>query len=398
MAKTTTRTTTVSVQQSQGGRGRAAEFLSEPTRVSEGGQAHTHTPKTTQKFDFTRSDDNKLPARPSTSGGASASRSRRKVAEQKESRDDLHLKPLAAHGRETTFFDFPLPGTTLSPANTPKASPLPQEASVSNPVASTDAKASVMSFPQAEIGMALGSPTHQPIWQPQDQQQTHMPNQYPERFVMSPSPDIESSVDGIGGPPEHPKHKTSRWKVFGGLFGGSKKQSDPQTFYQVKVETGINEDGRVDYTHFDDPPSEPVKRSKSRPRAATSEKKTKEKLDVKRSQTAPVNYNPRPARGRSQTAKTDIRVDHESLVEQSRPGQQSGSHGGLLLNVDIPTTQLERYSVMFGSVLQKPTNTTTTSSLLARRQATLDRLKTLNDALASKVRQSCLTSSPPNQV
>jgi hypothetical protein len=44
---------------------------------------------------------------------------------------------------------------------------------------------------------------------------------------------------------------------------------------------------------------------------------------------------------------------------------------------------MERYSIMFGSVLQKPTNTS--SSLLTRRQATLDKLKTVNEALASKV-------------
>jgi hypothetical protein len=58
-------------------------------------------------------------------------------------------------------------------------------------------------------------------------------------------------------------------------------------------------------------------------------------------------------------------------------------YNGQMLDVDIPSIQLERYSVMFGSVLQKPTSTA--SSLLARRQATLDKLKTVNEALASKV-------------
>jgi hypothetical protein len=45
---------------------------------------------------------------------------------------------------------------------------------------------------------------------------------------------------------------------------------------------------------------------------------------------------------------------------------------------------MERYSIMFSGVLQK-SGSTTTSSLLARRQATLDKLKTVNEAIASKV-------------
>jgi hypothetical protein len=54
-----------------------------------------------------------------------------------------------------------------------------------------------------------------------------------------------------------------------------------------------------------------------------------------------------------------------------------------LLNINIPTIEMERYSVMFSGVLQK--SGTTQSSLLARRQATLDKLKTVNEAIALKV-------------
>ncbi|KAF7545080.1 hypothetical protein G7Z17_g9465 [Cylindrodendrum hubeiense] len=49
-----------------------------------------------------------------------------------------------------------------------------------------------------------------------------------------------------------------------------------------------------------------------------------------------------------------------------------------LLNVEIPSIKMERYSIMFGGVLGTQNSS---SSLLARRQATLDRLKTLNDEL-----------------
>ena len=66
----------------------------------------------------------------------------------------------------------------------------------------------------------------------------------------------------------------------------------------------------------------------------------------------------------------------------AHPGKKH-SHGGPLLDVDIPSIEMERYSIMFGSLLQKPN--VTSSSLLARRQATLDRLKTVNEELALKV-------------
>ena len=101
---------------------------------------------------------------------------------------------------------------------------------------------------------------------------------------------------------------------------------------------------------------------------------------MKRSQTAPLKFDFASNTGKTQTPTPEIRLEGGLMSDNAQHGQK-----GLLLNVDIPTTQLERYSVMFGSVLQKPPNTVTSSSLLARRQATLDRLKTVNEALALKV-------------
>ncbi|OAQ99462.1 hypothetical protein LLEC1_03677 [Akanthomyces lecanii] len=53
------------------------------------------------------------------------------------------------------------------------------------------------------------------------------------------------------------------------------------------------------------------------------------------------------------------------------PGQPSP-----VLDIEIPDTKLERYSVMFGSLLEKQQST---GSLLARRQATLARIRALED-------------------
>ncbi|KFY33074.1 hypothetical protein V494_07837 [Pseudogymnoascus sp. VKM F-4513 (FW-928)] len=59
-----------------------------------------------------------------------------------------------------------------------------------------------------------------------------------------------------------------------------------------------------------------------------------------------------------------------------------------LLAVEIPTTEMERYSVMFSSLLDKKNGPQpSTSGLLARRQATLDRLKSVNETIAELVSQ-----------
>ena len=61
-----------------------------------------------------------------------------------------------------------------------------------------------------------------------------------------------------------------------------------------------------------------------------------------------------------------------------------------LLDVDIPTVHMERYSVMFSNLLQENTRCQTSngsSALLQRRQGNSDKLKPL-DPLSTKVRYS----------
>ncbi|GKT48571.1 uncharacterized protein ColSpa_08752 [Colletotrichum spaethianum] len=84
--------------------------------------------------------------------------------------------------------------------------------------------------------------------------------------------------------------------------------------------------------------------------------------------------------------KSDISAPvHVSMGVPALPPKPSGG----FLNVEIPSIKMERYSVMFGNVLGQPQGSHDStaeqhasqmaSSLLARRQATLDRLKTIND-------------------
>jgi hypothetical protein len=67
------------------------------------------------------------------------------------------------------------------------------------------------------------------------------------------------------------------------------------------------------------------------------------------------------------------------------PPAQSTSPMPNLLNVEIPQSSLERYSVMFQGVLE--TQPSSASGLLARRQATVKELKKISDAvIAEEVR------------
>lgn len=356
-----------------GVRGRDNEF---PVRVTD--NALMTAPKKSQKFEFVQRGRETLPERPRTSAGPSSQPIRRN-ASKRETKDDLQLyfDPLKAHGTGTAFYDFPLPGSLPTPTQSPKESTLPPRKSSlatsprpspSQPLTpdSMDANSNsaTMAVPPTEIGMALGSPSQQPSdWPPVSQHD----------MSRTRSPDIMSeSVASTAAPA---KAKGSRWKVFGGLFGGKKQPEAQQPFYQVQplgspqpaasVEVKITAGG-AGPNNFGEPPAEEEElKMRGRGRSFSTRKN---KNAMKRANTAPsVPKPPMPT--------PEITLDGGPL--------ENNKAGGQLLDVDIPSIQMERYSIMFGSVLQKTPNNS--STLLARRQATLDKLKTANAALATKV-------------
>jgi hypothetical protein len=386
MARTIARSKSANTQLGVGVRGRDAEFPSAPARVTGDAQAKLIDINTFPRSDFSQLPRDKLPERPSTSGGPAANSSLRRQAEKRETRDDLHFNPLGVHGKGTTFYNFPLPGSLPTPASTPKSSLPPRKSSLAGSGSFTpesmEAVSANMNVPQMEIGMALGSPTHQPnTWQ------SHVPV---ETSTGSPSPDpINNSMDGWVSTSVPTKQKSMRWNSLRGFFRGKKDNaSSQQPFYQLQPERTITTTVEPDYVNFEDlPPSSEKKLSKSRVRGRTnSERKTeKHKPEMKRAQTAPLDFDFQDSsRGRTKTGNPQIMLDGGPIVDNVIQSDHSGHRqGGLMLDVDIPSIYMERYSIMFGSLLQKPA--TTSSSLLARRQATLDKLKTVNEALASKV-------------
>jgi len=217
-------------------------------------------------------------------------------------------------------------------------------------------------MPQVEIGMAIGSPSHPPATWQQSKFESHA-------WSQSPDPMEDSMDDSIA--PAPVKQKASRWKMLGGLFGGGKKQNSAQAqaFYQLQHEDMQHVPAEPGHVHFGDS-QEP--KSHGRGRTNSERKIGRKKPEMKRSNTAPQQFDLELSRPRA--ANPQITLDGGPMVDNVI--QREPSDGRLMLNVDIPSVEMERYSIMFGSLLPKTPGTH--SFLLASRQATLDKLKTVN--------------------
>lgn len=142
--------------------------------------------------------------------------------------------------------------------------------------------------------------------------------------------------------------KSARWNLLGGLFGKKAVTSPgvtpPQTPPAVVpvTERSRNSAGSKSNLAPPQPPSpEPPRglfRSRSRAKAARHREDDK-KPDFKRANTAPVQAG---------------NISKPLPVPGMRPGmQRNPTHPSrLLLDVEIPDVQMERYSVMFGQVLE----------------------------------------------
>ncbi|PGG98700.1 hypothetical protein AJ79_08786 [Helicocarpus griseus UAMH5409] len=225
------------------------------------------------------------------------------------------------------------------------------------------------------IGVALGSPT------------TYRPGQ-PSLFpvISSTAPSEVISTDVADEEPQQLKRKPSKWKKIGSLF--KSKNSGPQQeqpFYKLRVDDcpttshgprGSLEDLHINQSHeiacrqgtLDDPD---LKRHKTR-EEPKSEKENSKSPKLKEFKKLVKNTrSPKPSKRASREDGT-----------LGRPSTPTGNHTpklsespdvpAPLISVDIPDVHMERYSVMFGNLLGK----TPSTSLLARRSRTLEKLKT----------------------
>ncbi|KAI9050406.1 hypothetical protein LZ554_005571 [Drepanopeziza brunnea f. sp. 'monogermtubi'] len=351
---------------------RETKHPSASLRVSGDIQARTIDRETALSFDFGQRKD-QLPARPSTSGGLASSFAKWPDVENLQTRDDIDFNnPFSPHGFNTTFYNFPLPGS-LSPALSPRCPSSQTSRSIrpSTPE-SVDRTPAIMSVPHGEIGMALGSPPH-----PQPTAWQHVPPM--DRYTDSPDHNDEDFIQ----PAPTSKQKKSTWKKLGGFFGGKKFDAQPTAFYQVQPVTITTSSHGFD---FGEPPLTSEKPPKSRilGRSISTARRTKQKPHMSRSNTLPVLFDPESEGRGAQTGTPEITLD-ESLAASHIP--KSSQKGAGLLDIDIPSISMERYSIMFGDVLQLQHHQTQQSSLLTRRAATLDKLKPIDGEPASEERE-----------
>ncbi|KAH7401015.1 hypothetical protein DE146DRAFT_485391 [Phaeosphaeria sp. MPI-PUGE-AT-0046c] len=245
----------------------------------------------------------------------------------------------------------------------------------------------VLSAPQVTdssegiIGIALGSPTH---WDKM--------SQFSQPY--SPAPSVV--------PTEAPKSKLGRWKSLFRKPAPPPPRVEKPPFYQLTTTITATRANRADSHHDEEPEKEKAEpggsrdigRTPSPPTFKTSIRASRT-FTTPRSAPDPPQSRPRaftagslPANPRVSVVRSATTPLPSHMVAQNSPAvpkllaSQSTSHVPTLpgdtpvLDVSIPDIKLDRYSVMFGNLLQ-PTSSRS-SSLLVRRQGNHERLKPLN--------------------
>jgi hypothetical protein len=301
--------------------------------------------------------------------------------DKRVSRDDMYIRSRMA---EMSHYHVPVRESTLTPEHSPNNFPVIHEVSIPIRVQTPDS----ITSGEIPIGMALGSPPLRPDPSP-SRWQAQFPPASPQAISSSePSPAGAAPVASLQ------RKKTGRRKLFG-LFGGGKKKDEAQGLTQ-------NEAGKSSITlarTFEVSTSSVDVSAKSTPTRSNTQadrKAPRHKPIMIRSNTMPHNIPEEPP------------VQPKSV---GLPGRQGNAHRlpqtnvppiPSFLDVNIPDTKLERYSVMFSDVLGHPAPAQENSgSLLSRRQATLRRLKTIDDKIEAeemekeRTRQRRATSPQP---
>lgn len=256
------------------------------------------------------------------------------------------------------------------------------------------------------IGIALGSPTMAPHW---DNALYHTDfvsqTQGPVTHISSSNPSPDLLPRGISNHADASKPKLSRWKSIFKKTTPTPKQ-DKDSFYQL-ARTVQYAQLNTDYENSPSgsrlalPLEENATKNLSSSATFKSDIRQSRKLPKGHVQpstdtrpraltvgVAPSNMQKSPLsrfalspRPRAHTTMGDS-ISGSKVKDPTPLISPNAFDGKPLLDVDIPSIQMERYSVMFSGLLQQSPNTS--SSLLQRRQGASDKLKPLN-ALSMKV-------------
>lgn len=305
-----------------------------------------------------------LAERPSSSDGSSKHQTRRGLADRydkRQSRDDLALVGTSFDRSNYSSYHMPIRGQI-----TPESSPRNQGHHARMATLKTLSPPMTANL-YSDIGMALGSPTQAPA--------SFAPHPIRPIPWSSGLANVEKTPEAI---PEEgtSKSKPKKW----GLFRSKSKRVRPDATPAPKrfpSDAAINVISSPHSHHLASPPP-----SASPKRDKLERSHSKHKPIVIRSQTEPLSISrhiphreEHRSRERNNSAFAQVpQVPSNRWADLYEKPCPPPPHNRLL-DVEIPSITMERYSIMFGKVLQsRPPST-----LLARRQANVDRLKPIHD-------------------
>ncbi|KAF2687152.1 hypothetical protein K458DRAFT_401732 [Lentithecium fluviatile CBS 122367] len=257
------------------------------------------------------------------------------------------------------------------------------------------------------IGIALGSPTmatHSSNWHASPRPTDFVTDSqgtitYISSNGHSPSPNPYSQTSE--NPQGAAKPKLSRWKSLFKKTAPPRPVQDKETFYQLARSVPP---ARADSHHDDEsiesrslaqtddspkaasPPSytfnPQIRESRKLPKGKGQPDKDTRPRALTQGVTSPVNKTKSSLLRSVSSPKVPPKDDYKSsplpqlVVSGSSSRSSPGATGATpLLDVDIPTVHMERYSVMFSNLLQQNSSS---SALLQRRQGNSEKLKPLN--------------------
>lgn len=253
------------------------------------------------------------------------------------------------------------------------------------------------------IGLALGSPGQSPLppLPPDDRNVGVCQKSDPHLTCKSPNdvPGALGTITEIDGGQQGIKRKGSRWKTFGSFFGrkdSATRAPENSSFYQLDniPEQGL---GRQHIAH------NYLETNALRRKRADSSRSNRTGTDSSNSTTRGENS------GLLRKSSSRRKVPRRKQIEEIKPEtlrlhSASSAHanvenlqaaplmpptalrqpGASLLQVEIPNVELERYSVMFGDVLdskpQAKIHPKTQPSLMIRRQGHVEELQAVPDS------------------
>ena len=261
------------------------------------------------------------------------------------------------------------------------------------------------------IGLALGSPGHNPM--PPQPASDRDVDDIPDNFSLPRYPSSQMGyVCEVGGGGTALTRKGSKWKTLGGLLGKKKtaaRAPKASPFYQLDQPSQQGPTNQlIPQDHLE---TNALRRKRAdsartvqgkRGRANTLQSTTKVEVGGLLGRNSSRRTRFRRKKTDADELLPEMRILHSALSAHAAVEDQQTLMPNLLppglslLQVQIPNVEMERYSVMFGDVLQGKGQAKPQSSLLSERQGHLEELPGPGK-LATEVR-SRWCSNPDKQL